>query len=99
MSLPNIPTLVDITVSGGTGTASMAASIGGMGQGVGVIAPNSAASYELAITDADGFLVSGLPDNVGNTKIEEDSQFHGSHTVTITGTDGAYRVKIWFRDS
>ena len=91
----NLPTIFLVSVSGGTGTKTLALS--GKALGIGVKAPSTAAVYDFEIVDVDGFGVSLMVGAVGNLTIPCQTIFIHQHTITISNaTDGDYMVKIWF---
>ncbi len=98
-----LPKKYSISVTNGIGTLTTDGTDGqqylsGNGVFIAVVAPSSAATFEIAITDVDGFPIAGLPNCMGNTKIEEDVQYYGSHTIKIIGTDGTYQIKVYFKE-
>lgn len=90
-----LPLTVNVTVSGGTGATTIT-------NGTGVIAayainaPSAVASYGIEMTDVDGYGYSGQSGLTGDTTIKDLFMADGTITVTITGTNGAYSVRIWF---
>lgn len=90
-----LPLTVTVTVSGGTGSTTIT-------NGTGVVAayainaPSAIAAYDIEMTDADGYGYSGRNGNTGDTTIKDLFMADGTITITITGTNGSYSVRVWF---
>lgn len=90
-----LPVTVSVTVSGGTGSTTITNGTGIVSQ-YAINAPSASATYDIEFTDADSYGYSGRGGNVGDTTIQSVFMTDGTITITITGTNGAYSVRIWF---
>jgi hypothetical protein len=91
------PKVVDITVTSGTGSATIAG-VNLVASGLGVKAVSAAAQYDIDVTDSDGYGLTGRDSCKGNTTLRDRFQVIGTITVTITDAtvDGTYSIKLWF---
>lgn len=97
MASENLPKLLSITVSAGTGTTSSV--LGGEVIAFGIKTPTAGAAFDIEFVDADSFGIGGKPGIVGNSTVYQNFQAHGTITICLTNAsaDGTYQVKIWFR--
>jgi hypothetical protein len=86
----------DIVVSGGTGSIMLSGSQ--WGDGISIIAPTDPANYSFQAIDEDGHLLA-VARNVKVKLMKVDTRFKidGDCTFTITGADGTYEMKLFFR--
>lgn len=94
MSLYATPQVCDIVVSGGVGSSVI--KLGGTCIAIGVKPPTAVSVYDVEVVDNDGFGLAGEAQCTGICKIDEQVQFFGNHTVSISNAtvDGTYRVKL-----
>ena len=90
-----IPLTLNITVSGGTGSVSSTVASGTVGS-FAIKAPSAAAAYTIEMKDSDGYGYIGQNGLVGDNTLHSLFNISVNVTITITGTDGAYSVRLWY---
>lgn len=90
------PSLVSITVSGGSGSKGV--SLGGKLISYGIKPPSELALYDIDINDPDGFGIVGSSGLTGTTTVNQSAQLYGTNTIAISNAsiDGTYLVKLWW---
>ena len=90
------PSLHSLTVAAGTGTLTVA--MGGQIVGIGIKPPTAGSTYDIDITDVDGFGLCGAASLTGTITIPFTINPWGDNTITISNAsvDGTYKVKIWY---
>lgn len=90
------PSIHYVTVVGGAGSTVIQGA-GSRCLGIGV-KPPSAGSFDIDITDVDGFGIVGEPSCNGNTTIPCSSQMFGTNTIAISNAsaNGTYVVKVFY---
>lgn len=90
-----IPLTLTVTVSGGTGSASTTIASGTVGS-FAIKAPSAVAAYTIEMKDSDAYGLIGKSGLVGDTTIHALFSISVGMTITITGTDGVYSVRLWY---
>ena len=93
-----LPSLIVISVIGGTGNKTV--TLGGNPIGIGIKTPAESPTYDIEITDADGFGIFGGTGLKGRTSFPCKIHFFGDQTMTISNAtvDGTYQVKVWYQE-
>lgn len=96
----NRSVLTSIPVSGGTGVLLVPTTVHSTLNKICIQVPNhnSNITYDVDITDADGFGISGKGNLAGDSTFNDDSPCTGPLRLTISSasSDGSYSVKIYF---
>lgn len=97
-----IPRVINLTASGGS--ASTVVQFGGEVMGFSVIAPSGSAQWTISFDDEDGYPISKHSNMVGNCPVKDNFQIwfdkardKGVTVALSNSTDGAYKIKLWFR--
>lgn len=90
-----IPLTLTVTVSGGTGSTSTTIASGTVGS-FAIKAPSAVAAYTIEMKDSDAYGLIGKSGLVGDTTIHALFSISVGMTITITGTDGVYSVRLWY---
>lgn len=90
------PTVIDVTVSGGSG--AVVVSLAGGCIAVGAKKISGTPTYDIELMDQDGFGLFGKEGLSGVSTVPCKIQFWGNTTVLISNAslDGAYQVKLWY---
>ncbi len=89
------PKTFSITVSGGTGNQTLS-EMGGNVIGYSIKSP-AGASYSIEFKDGDDYGLEAEPSMTGDTTVYQEFQVYGDTKCTITGTDGSYTVRLWYK--
>lgn len=82
---------VAVTVAGGTGSNTFTET--GEIRQVCIDAP-AGASYTILCVDSDGFGIFGETGLIDDRVLDMDTLCLGTNTITITGTDGVYSIRL-----
>lgn len=93
-----IPKPFSVTVSGGSGSATVG--IHGRASSIAIIPPSPNLQYDLTVDDGSGFPLVAENDIVGKSKTRIDETLDENCTVTISDAqDGVYQGKIRWKDT